>query len=130
MSRRRPRTAPKLGTVNPHRRTPSFRERPPLALKEIPVPRQTEAHILASGGIGGTVRAYMLGDYSVLVSREPTGLHLSIAGRDGYPPWDVIAEARARLLPPDLTFAMILPPMDQYVNIHENCFHLWQIEAP
>jgi hypothetical protein len=24
--------------------------------------------------------------------------------------------------------AMLLPPRDEYVNEHEHCFHLWQIE--
>ena len=32
------------------------------------------------------------------------------------------------LLPLALTFAQILPPPREYVNIHPNCFHLWEIE--
>jgi hypothetical protein len=27
-----------------------------------------------------------------------------------------------------LTFAQILPPMDEYTNVHPYCFHLWEIE--
>lgn len=82
---------------------------------------------------------------SVIVGREPakantSGLvlpesalmlwHLSIAHVDRYPTWDEIADVRYRLVPEDVTMAMLLPPPDEYVNAHEHCFHLWEIEDP
>ena len=67
---------------------------------------------------------------SVIVAVEGGAWHLSIAHRHRYPKWNSIAKARYDLLPADVTMAMLLPPIHEYVNIHENCFHLWQIDAP
>lgn len=81
---------------------------------------------------------------SVIVAREPArdpkGLalpesalllwHMSIAHPDRYPTWDEIADVRYRLVPDDVTMAMLLPPTSQYVNAHEHCFHLWEIDDP
>lgn len=44
-----------------------------------------------------------------------------------YPNWDEIKSARYLFCPKDVTMAMLLPPMDQYVNHHETCFHLHQV---
>jgi hypothetical protein len=79
-------------------------------------------------------RAYTLGRCRVIVGREPIGAggelkwHLSISHRARYPTWDEIREARYRFIPNDVTVAMILPPKEEYVNFHENCFHLHEIE--
>lgn len=54
--------------------------------------------------------------------------HLSIAHPDRYPTWDEVADARYELIPDDVTMAMLLPPSGEYVNAHEHCFHLWQID--
>jgi hypothetical protein len=54
--------------------------------------------------------------------------HLSIAHPDRYPTWDEIADARYELIPHDVTMAMLLPSPGEYVNTHEHCFHLWQID--
>jgi hypothetical protein len=54
--------------------------------------------------------------------------HLSISHPARYPTWDEIADVRYKLVPDDVTMAMLLPPRDEYVNAHDNCFHLWQIE--
>lgn len=81
---------------------------------------------------------------SVIVGREPAkdskGLvlpqsalllwHISIAHPDRYPTWDEIADVRYKLIPDDVTMAMLLPPPGEYVNLHEHCFHLWEIEDP
>ena len=64
--------------------------------------------------------------------QEPHGAkvrwHLSISCADRYPGWEEIKDARYSLLPLGLTFAQILPPPNEYTNIHRNCFHLWEIE--
>jgi hypothetical protein len=54
--------------------------------------------------------------------------HLSISHPERYPTWDELADARYTLVPDQLTMAMLLPPRDEYLNVHEHCFHLWQIE--
>jgi hypothetical protein len=64
------------------------------------------------------------------VDELPDGWHMSISFRDHrgnlsrYPKWDEIFNARDRLLPADKTFVMILPPMDEYVALHDTTFHL------
>lgn len=78
----------------------------------------------------------MLGSCSVLVSQhaiKERGIirsrwHLSIAHQTRYPTWDEIRSARYQLLPGEVTMAMLLPPKDQYVNLHNNCFHLHEID--
>jgi hypothetical protein len=61
----------------------------------------------------------------VLVSRSAEfGWHLSISHPWRYPTWDEIAAARYALVPDAVTMAMVLPPSDEYVNLHPNCFHL------
>jgi hypothetical protein len=54
--------------------------------------------------------------------------HMSISRRDRYPSWNEIRDARYELLPDNITMAMLLPPKDQYVDLHPNCFHLHEIE--
>jgi len=81
-------------------------------------------------------KAYRFGPCSVIVSQDDMkerGIyvkrwHLSIAHQTRYPTWDEIKEARYRLLPDNVTMAMLLPPKDQFVNLHSNCFHLYEIE--
>lgn len=73
-------------------------------------------------------KAYYLGQCSVIVAQEGGRLHLSIANRHRYPTWDEIKEARDLLLPGDAFFAMVMPPKEYYINLHPNCFHLWEIK--
>lgn len=73
-------------------------------------------------------RAFQQGHCFVLVSIDDGKQHLSISRRTRYPTWDEIKRARYTFLPDGLTMAMLLPPKNEYVNIHQNCFHLWQIE--
>jgi hypothetical protein len=78
--------------------------------------------------------AWKLGECLIFVGKEPflkdgkSGWHLSISHESRYPTWDEIKEARYRLCPANINMAMFLPPKSEYVNIHENCFHLWQVE--
>lgn len=54
--------------------------------------------------------------------------HLSMAHHERYPTWDEIADVRYSLVPDNVTMAMLLPPMNDYVNDHPYCLHLWQID--
>jgi len=81
-------------------------------------------------------RMFDKGSCKVLVSQEPrpnkgtrTWWHLSISCENRYPTWDEIKDARYSLLPMGLYFAQILPPMNEFVNIHPNCFHVWEIDS-
>lgn len=68
-----------------------------------------------------------------IVEHEPVEIggaavwHLSISCARRYPTWDEIKQARYGLLPDAITMAMLLPPSAQYVNVHPNCFHLWEV---
>ncbi len=64
----------------------------------------------------------------VIVSQEPAGWHLSISHADRYPTWDELRDARYLFLPDGITMAQILPPAAEYVNVHPNCFHLYELE--
>lgn len=61
--------------------------------------------------------------YAVENGRE----HVSISHKKRYPNWDEIKFVRYKLMKPDATIAQILPPKNEYVNIHSNCFHLFEI---
>lgn len=93
----------------------------------------TELSALTALRQSGT-KMFTKGACRVLLSHEPKfegdGLrwHLSISCADRYPTWEEIKDARYSLLPLGLTFAQILPPMNEFVNIHPNCFHLWEID--
>jgi hypothetical protein len=50
--------------------------------------------------------------------------HFSISCPERDPTWEEIAAARYALLPKLKDCAMVLPPEDQYVNVHEHCFHV------
>lgn len=77
-----------------------------------------------------TVRGYRTeSGCTVLVAREPAGWHLSIAHSERYPTWDEIADARYALLPDEIYAAVILPPKAEYVNLHDNCFHVRQVSG-
>lgn len=65
----------------------------------------------------------------VIVSKDVGHWHLSISHPDRYPTLDEIRDVRYLFLPDNVTMAMIYPPMNEYVNVHPNCFHLWEIKA-
>ena len=75
------------------------------------------------------------GHLTVMVGQEPgVGWHLSISHNTNHQPprpgrnprWNEIKDARYRFTPDAVTMCMILPPADEYVNVHETCFHLWE----
>lgn len=76
--------------------------------------------------------AYLKGPCRVITSREQHGKrmrwHMSISCADRYPTWDEIHDARYALIPLGITVAQILPPPHEYVNRHQFCFHLWEID--
>lgn len=91
----------------------------------------------ASALSGVPVEVFKMGSCRVLVSQDPvvergierTRWHLSISHPTRYPKWDEIKTARYKFLPAYMTVAMILPPPDEYVNVHKNCFHLHEIPS-
>jgi hypothetical protein len=73
------------------------------------------------------MKTYRLGGCWIMVAVEDGRWHLSISRRDRLPNWEEVKRARYELVPDEVTMAMLLPPEDEYVNVQEYCFHLWQI---
>ena len=58
------------------------------------------------------------------------GESFSIAHPNRYPNWDEVAYVREQLLSANTDYAMLLPRGDKYVNIHPNCFQVWECYIP
>jgi hypothetical protein len=119
------------GTVEP-----GFRERPiePLQLSPTML-----AQIQSVTGLDhATMRSFRMGHCNILLDQEPAGpggkllWHLTISTPSRHPTWDEIKVARYRLLPHELTFAMLLPPPGEYVNVpaQDHVFQLWETPDP
>lgn len=52
--------------------------------------------------------------------------HVSVSCADRYPTWEELKDIRYRLFDEDAEVVQFFPPKSDYVNIHPNCFHLWQ----
>lgn len=120
----------------------TFKNRPPIPLRDIsPEGALAEELLLSVGAL--VAQRYVMGDATVMLSREPSGdthiWHLSIAHPHREPTWDEIKTAvygiRAvrEVLDGGLAFAQILGKVElaeDWVNVHDNCFHLYAIEDP
>ena len=53
--------------------------------------------------------------------------HVSVSHPERYPTWEEIKEVKERFFGPDQDTMMVLPRKELYVNLHRNCFHLWQM---
>lgn len=62
-----------------------------------------------------------------MVSIDGGKWHLSISHPSRYPTYDEIKEARYKFIPNNATVAMLFPPKEEFINVHQNCFHLWEI---
>lgn len=51
--------------------------------------------------------------------------HLSVSHEHRYPTWDEMMVFRSFFFDDDMEVIMVMPPLDEYINIHNNCFHLW-----
>ena len=64
----------------------------------------------------------------VIVSKDAGYWHLSVSHPSRYPTWDEIKDVRYKYLPNDITVGLLFPPREEYVNVHDNCFHLWEVK--
>ncbi len=79
------------------------------------------------------IRAYVRGNgmgLRVLTGIEPhtdgkTWLHISISRPKRNPSWEDIKEVKDIFIGRDKEAVQVLPPQEEYVNLHEYCFHLW-----
>lgn len=99
----------------------------PLSPTAFAVPRETG---FSMEGLEPGSKHYKAGKLQIIVSppyaKAGLGWHISISHPERYPSWDEIMYYRYRLCPKDITMVMYLPPLNEYVNLHEHCFHLHQ----
>lgn len=72
-------------------------------------------------------KVYKKGGLVAAVSIENGLYHMSISHKSRYPIYNEIKDARYSLIPDNHYMAQILPPKKEFVNIHENCFHLFEL---
>ena len=71
--------------------------------------------------------ARVLAEQEALIASIDSGaVHVSIAHSQRYPTWDEILAVRAWAFPPETEVVMVLARASEYVNLHNNCFHLWE----
>lgn len=60
---------------------------------------------------------------------SPDGWHVSVSCPDRYPTWDELAKAWYELVPGAETrmAVMLLPPKENYINIHNFCFQVHEL---
>lgn len=78
------------------------------------------------------------GDYStgvfrykgkfVVVNIEDGKYHLSVSANHPIGYYE-LKEVRYAFLPNRIYAAQILPPREEFVNLHENCYHLWEVSC-
>jgi hypothetical protein len=69
------------------------------------------------------------GDFIIMVTVDDGHWHLSISHKSRYPTFDEIRDARYKYIPNEVVMAMLFPPKEEYVNVHPNCFHLWELKT-
>jgi len=67
-------------------------------------------------------------DIRVIVSIDANRWHLSASCSDRLPTYHEMKKLRYEHIPDKAQMAMIFPPKSEFVNVHENCLHLWEIK--
>ena len=63
---------------------------------------------------------------NIVVNNEEGKWHLSASANHTLGYYE-IKELRYKFMPNDMEVAQIFPPREEFVNLHENCFHLWEL---
>lgn len=51
--------------------------------------------------------------------------HISVSLKDRYPSWEELKAARYQFFDDEREVIQVFPPKSAYLNLHDNCFHLW-----
>lgn len=66
----------------------------------------------------------------VVLQSVDNGLHhISISHPHRLPRWEEIKWVREKYGDPSKFYAMVLPPEEFYVNLHQFCMHLWEVKS-
>lgn len=96
--------------------------------KELPeflIPVFVEDHIEDQYGVYETGFFRYKGK-NILINKEDDLWHLSVSANHTLGYYE-LKEIRYKFMPNDMQVAQIFPPREDFVNIHKNCFHLFQI---
>lgn len=63
---------------------------------------------------------------TIIINNEDGVWHLSVSANHTLGYYE-IKDIRYKFMPDDMGVAQIFPPRNQFVNLHENCFHLWEL---
>lgn len=63
----------------------------------------------------------------LIIAIEAGRWHLSVSAKFslGY---QQLKDVRYKFLPNDIQVAQVFPPREEFVNVHRNCWHLWEIK--
>lgn len=53
--------------------------------------------------------------------------HLSVSHKNRTPTWEELLQARSIFFEDDTDCMMVMPVAEDYVNVHQYAFHIWQI---
>ena len=98
----------------------------PFAMRHSPDEKQRLIALVVGSHGGGPVRSYENDELACIVSHDQGAMHASLSHRERYPTWDEIKAIREWVFPNDVEVVMVLPRAEDYVNLHPNCFHLWE----
>jgi hypothetical protein len=131
MASRRPKTPLALAARRPAPMAPTALEEPQSVPELVEVPHDPSQEPLINGS-NSYLRTYRQGGCTVIVTREFGRWHMSIAHKHRYPTWLEISAAWYRCIPDAamITGGLMLPRLTEYVNIHNFCMHVIQIEEP
>lgn len=76
------------------------------------------------------VEAFIDGELRILKSMENTKKwgwlkHISVSCDDRYPSWEELRTLKIYFFG-DIDCMMMMPKKSDYVNVHRNCFHIWE----
>jgi len=97
----------------------------PLAFAKLPI-EFVEEHVEDEYGM------YETGFYAykgkvIFINKEDGLWHLSVVTKHPIGYYE-LKDVRYKFMPNNMHVAQIFPPRKEFVNIHENCYHLYELE--
>lgn len=96
----------------------------PLVFTKLPIELVNE-HIEDKYGIYETGFFNYKGK-EIFINSEDGAWHLSVSANHTLGYYE-LKEIRYKFMPNDMQVAQIFPPREEFINLHENCFHLYEL---
>jgi len=98
-----------------------------LVLKDGPMEEEDIDENLRTGKFRNSM--FVHDGFTVMFTVENHGTsayqHLSVSRKERYPSWDEIVLFRSLFFEDDDEIVQVIPKESDYVNVHDNCFHMW-----